>query len=733
MARSDRLEQSPDDRILQEARDRFKRCQDWEQEFRKLYVEDVKFANGDSDNGYQWPNDLKRDRDVNQRPSLTINKVAQHVLQITNDARQNKPSVVIKPAGEEVSYKSAQVYEGLVREIERRSKAQAIYDDATESQVEGGIAYWRVITEYVDEDTFDQQITIAPVRDHMNVYVDPDIKQKDGSDAKFAFVYEELPEDEWKRQHPGSDAQVSQTTTLDEHTDWVRKDNIRVAEYYRIVETKDELIFMRDEFGASAKFKRSEMPPKLAKLIADGADVKRRPLIRRKLEWYKIAGDEIVERRELPGKYIPIVRLPGREKVIEGKLERKGHVRTLKDPQRMWNYNSSGQVEYGALATKTPWVVAAQAVEGNEREWANANRLNAAYLPYKHKDEDGDPIPPPVRPEAPGASPAFIEGMRIAGMELEMASGQYQAQMGAPSNERSGRAIAERQRQGDNATYHFIDALGVAIEHTGRIIIDLVPHIYDTARVIQILAKDGTQTKIHIQPDAETAFEEQKEQEEVRAIFNPNVGKYSVEADIGPAYSTQRQETWNAFVQITAQNPEIINILGDLMYLAADFPLADKIAERFKRQIQATSPWLLDPNAQNPMLTQLQQEVSDKTTQIQELLQKLAETQIKVKRHDEQLRAKDEKRGIDAYDAESRRIAALGNAVGDVGLDVLRPVIRQVLSEMLGNPLTPEQHAIQHEIDLDAHLAETGTFDRQHEGEMAAFEAANSGQAEGQQ
>jgi hypothetical protein len=697
---------SEDEKILQEARDRFKRCQEWEAEFRKLYVADVKFANGDSDNGWQWPNDLKRDRDINQRPSLTINKTAQHVLQITNDARQNKPSITVKPATQEVSYDAAQIFEGLIRYIERTSKAQAIYDDATESQVEGGVAYWRVITEHVSDDSFDQEIRIAPVRDHLNVYLDPDIKQRDGSDAKYGFVFEELPEDEFERQYPNRKLPVDSSTALDEGDDWVRKDNVRIAEYYRITEKKDTLVYMEDPAGGPPWTGRvSTMPPEL-RATFDPKKHKNRAVVDRKLMWYKIAGNEIVARTEQVGKYVPIIRLVGREKVIEGRLERKGHVRTLKDPQRMYNYNSSGQVEYGALQTKTPWVGPAEAFEGNEVAWHNANRSNAAYLTYKHQDAEGNPLTPPARPEAPGSSPAFLDGMKIAASELEMASGQYQAQMGAPSNERSGKAIAERQRQGDTATYHFIDMLGVAIAYTGNIILDLIPKIYDTERVIQILGRDGTQTKVTIKPDAAKAMEEEKSREEVRVIFNPNVGKYLVEADIGPAYSTQRQEAWNAFVQIVSQSPDLIGKIGDLMFQAADFPLADKIAERLKRWIEATTPFLLDPDAQNPMLAQLQTELADKGTQIGELLQTLAETQIKLKRQEASAKTREEKRGIDVYDAETRRIVGLGNTVGDMGHDVLKPLIRKTLAEMLGFQLTDEAHDIQSDIDAERHASE---------------------------
>lgn len=706
---------SEDEKIVAEAKDRFKRAYDYESEFRSLYVQDVKFANGDSDNGWQWADKLRNDRQLQDRPALTINKVAQHVALITNDARQNKPSVSVKPVGEQASYEAAQVFEGIIRHIEYISTAQAIYDDASESQVEGGVAYWIIRTKYLDDDTFDQELVMEGVRDQLNVLLDCDITEKDGSDAKWGFVFDEVPRKEFERQYPDAAKRVGSATGtgLGDSDDWVREDNIRVGEYYRIVEKEDELIYMEDEAGVSATFKRSEVPQKYRKQIEqaekDGLPVKKRKVRTRKLQWFKIAGSEIIDKRDLPGRYIPIVRLIGKERIIEGRLERKGHVRGLKDPQRLYNFNSSAQVEFGALATKSPWTGPLAAIVGNEVQWNNANRSNASYLGYNHLDDEGNPLPKPERPEPPGTSPAFLAGMQIAAKELEMASGQYEAQFGEKSNERSGKAIAERQRQADTITYHFTDNLALAIRYTGKILIDLIPHYYDTERVIQILGKDGTQTKVLVKPDAKVAYEEQKEKDKVRAIFNPAVGKYQVEADVGPAYSTQRQEAWNAFVQITTSSPALIEDVGDLMFQSADFPLADKIAERLKRKARNERPYLFDDEAPTPAMQKLVQELEESKSNVSELLQKLAEMRLK-------LVGKEQKRDVDAFEAETHRITALSNAqpeVKEMGPDVeaqTKLAMLLALSQMLGVDLSDkiDQHQMGAEESAVNGMAEPG-------------------------
>jgi len=674
---------SEDDKILKEAKENFKRWQDWESDFRWRYINDVKFANADSDNGWQWPDDLRADREANKRPALTLNKVQRLVAMITNDARQNKPSITIKPTGNESSYKSAQVYEGLVRDIEYKSAAQSIYDECTDSQVEGGIAYFRINQVYTDDDSFDQELRIEPVRDHLGVFLDCDIKQKDGSDALWGGVFDDMPKAEFEKLNPDLDmAQIGQTTIFDEGDTWLKEDSIRIAEYYRIVQTEDELYWVEDDKGDSSTFKASEAPKGFKKSLVVGK-FKKRKIINRQLEWYKIAGHQIIDRRKLKGRYIPIVRVVGVERVIDGKLERKGFVRPIKDAQRMYNYNASGEIESGALQTKTPWVGAAAAFEGNETAWSNANTQNAAYLTFKHLDSEGQPLPPqalPQRLQPPQSVPAFIQGMQIADAQMSMVGGQENSTLGKEGQEKSGIAIQQRQRQGDLATYLFVNNLALAIRYAGRIIIDLVPHIYDTKRVIQILGKDGTQSKVTVDPNADDAYQEVKEADIVNVLFNPSVGKYEVESDIGPAYATQRQEAWNAFVQIVTGAPALIDEIGDLMFRSADFPLADKIAERLRRKIQANAPYLLEDGAANPQTAQLQQALQAAQGQVGELIQKLAEKNLELKNRDDE-------NAIRRNEADSKRLTAETNSIVDMAkmgreLKELQMAILQTLRDM---------------------------------------------------
>ncbi len=702
--------------LLEEAYERFQYASEWEANFRDLFVQDVKFANADSDNGWQWPDDLRRDRMINRRPALTINKVQNHINLVVNDGRQNKAAIEIKPAGKESSFQAAQGLEALVRNIEYQSTATAIYDDMAQNQVEGGIGYGRIISLYPDPRSFNQELRIAPVQNHLNVFLDPDIKQKNGSDARFGFIFEDITKDEYEREFDEDAPVATSPFGLGLGADWIKANHVRVAEYYRIDCRNDELIYFKHA-DQEALFLRSEVPRGMKRALRlaeaalkdgsaeQGVEVKTRPTEIKRLQWYKIGAHRIIDRREYPTQYVPIFRFVGRERVIDNKLERKGLTRTLKDAQRMYNYNSSAEAEAAAIATKTNWLAALESISGNETAWNRSNVDNKAVLTYRHKDRDGDPIPPPQRIDPAKSAEAYLQGMEIASRELEMASGQGPAQFGKPTKERSGIAIQQTQRQGDILTFDFIDNQALGIQYAGMILLDWIPHCYDTKQVVQVLDKDGTERMLTIDPQATSPYEEQKVQDQVQAVLNPNIGRYKVQAQAGPAYATQRQEAWNAFVQIITGAPDLINEIGDLMFLSADFPMADEIAQRIRRKIKQLAPWLLDDNAVNPQVQQLNQQLQQAGQQLAELLQQLAEKDRKLRdqTHDIAIKAAQAEDGmrktdIASYDAHSKRITAVSNAqldldrAGEHGelTELIKSMVQDALHSHLGNMPHPQ-------------------------------------------
>src|SRR5215831_4262585 len=534
-----------DEDILFEARERFRRVNDWEGDFRAQYLDDTRFVHGDEDNHWQWPDQMFSMR--GNAPALTINKTRQHCLQIINDAKQNKPQVRISPVSDEATKASADIYEGVVRHIEYMSNASVAYDTATTQQVHGGIGWWRIVREYEGDGSFEMGLRIQRIRDAMSVYMDPDIQEVDGSDARFAFVVDDVPRDEFKTKYPEYADAIPQGTWTGEPVTggWLDEEHVRVCEYFRRVSYDDTLHMLPD--GSSIREGELEGPLTVSDLRS--LSLQNRPVSHERIEWFKIVGNTIVDDRIEPGDYIPLVRAIGEEAIIEGRLERKGHVRALKDPQRMYNYWSSGAVEQVALQSKAPYIAAAESIEAFQGYWDTANTVNHSVLPFNALNDEGKPLPPPQRQEPPQMGQAYVQGMQVAGQELMMASGQYQPTLGQPSptQETSGKAIALRQRQGDNATYHYIDNLAIAIRFTGRILLDLIPIVYDTPRVLKIMAIDGTVDRVQLNPRLPQAMmtmpqpnpnqaqnaqgiappsPQQALAASVVRIFNPAVGRY---------------------------------------------------------------------------------------------------------------------------------------------------------------------------------------------------------------
>lgn len=647
-----------DSDLLKTAKQRFRRCDLWEAIARKRWLEDYKFYNADAYNMYQWPDNARNARGFgtgDERPCLTVNKSAKHCDMVINDALQNKTQIRIKPVGDEATFEASEILEGVVRHIEYISDAQSHYAHAFKHQVVSGYGVLRVITDYVDDKTFDQEMKIVSVPDPLSAYIDPDAHEPDASDARFAFIFTDMPRDEFDTQYPEFKGRMVHTS-LGNDEGWIAEKHVRIAEYFYIEEEPDTLIVFKNPItGEKTPIFKSETTSwkkDLRKALNEQLDdisTKTREVVRKKVKWCKIIGDEVVDKADWAGSTIPVVPVFGQKTVIEGELDRKGHMRAMIDSQRMINYNASAAIEYGALQSKTPWIAPAAAIEGQDA-WASANLVNYSVLTWNHMDDDGNPLVAPTRPLPPTGAPLYQEGMKNAADDMMMVSGQYQPIMGQPGNERSGTAITARQRQGENATYHFVENQARAIRRLGKICIDLIPKIYDTPRILNIMAEDGTSQTVQLDPNAKQVVAKKKAaltSEADQIVFNPKVGKYEVISDVGPDYATRRQEAFNALSQIASTAPELMAIIGDLVLLAADFPMAEQAAERLKRMVPPQA--LGETNGQ---VQQLQQELQASNALTSSMSTKLVELQGK-------LRDKDAQKSVDVYKAITDRIDVL--------------------------------------------------------------------------
>lgn len=586
-----------DDEILKEARERFQAASDAEEHNRVEMLEDLRFANGE-----QWPETILQSRKEEGRPTLTINKIPQFLKQVLNDQRQNRPQIKVRPVDDSADIKTAKVLNGLTKNIEEQSSADIAYDTAFESAAGIGIGYFRILTEYSDDDGFDQDIRIKRITNPFTVYCDPDSREPDGSDAKYYFVTEKLKRKVFAKQYPKATS-FEESGVGESLENWYDEDAVRVAEYWRVVPYRKTIALLSD--GTAIEL---DVDPKLITETTGLEIVRTRDVTCHKVEQYLITGREILEKKEWAGKYIPIVPVLGDELYIEGKRYLRGLIRFAKDPQRMYNYWRSATVERAALTTKAPYIGPSAAFRGHEDKWAQANTRAFSYLEYEGNT-------PPQRTPPADVPAGMVQETLTAADDIKAVTGIYDASLGARSNETSGKAILARQKEGDVSTFNYVDNLARAIRHAGRIIIDLIPRIYDTERVVRVLNPQGETDMVPVNQeylDPETGK---------FTKFDLAMGKYDVAVDVGPSYTTQRQEAAESMMEMIRVSPESMGIIGDLMAKSMDWPNSEEIAERFKR---AMPPQITGGDkGQNGEIQQQEQVQQQMQAQMQEQYQQM--------------------------------------------------------------------------------------------------------------
>jgi hypothetical protein len=641
--------------VLSIARDRLSMAISAYSESREDEQDDLKFYAASPDSQWQWPADVLATRGavqgqtINARPCLTINKLPQHVKQVTNDQRQNRPSIKVIPVDDHADVEVAEVFNGMIRHIQYISDADVAYDTACENQVTFGEGYIRVLTDYCDDNTFDQDIKIGRVRNSFSVYMDPLIQDPCGMDAKWCFITEDITREEYDRLYPNA-SPISTLETLgvgdQSISQWINENTVRIAEYFYIEYDRSTLNLYP---GNATAFEGTPEDKQLKSLY--GKPLKSRISDRKKVKWCKINGYEILEEREWAGKYIPVVRVIGNEFEVEGRIYISGLVRNAKDAQRMYNYWVSQEAEMLALAPKAPFIGYGGQFEGYENQWKTANTQNWPYLEVNPDvtDGQGGVLPLPQRAQPPMASSGLLQAKSGASEDIKSATGQYNASLGMTSNERSGKAILARQKEGDTGTYHYVDNLGRAVRYVGRIIIDLIPKIYDTQRIARIIGEDGKVEHAKINPEQQESVRKIVDQAGIviEKIYNPTVGKYDVMVETGPGYASKRQEALDAMSQLLQGNPELWAVAGDLFVKNMDWPGAQEMAKRFAKTID---PKLLEDDDKTPEMQAAEQQIQAMGQELDQLHQMLQNVGKSMEA--QELRIKE-------YDAETKRISAV--------------------------------------------------------------------------
>ena len=630
-----------DNDILKEALEQWQIAEDAESENRTAALDDKRFAKL----GEQWPESIKKQREEEQRPCLTINRMPQFLKQVINDQRMNKPSIVVRPVDDQGDQGTAEILQGLIRNIEVSSNAEKAYDIAFDDAVTMGFGYFRIVTEYASDTAFEQDIKIKPVDNAFTVSLDP----TDLFNPQFGFVTEMVKRDVFRKKYGFDPKPVASGKTGEAMEGWYDGDLVRVAEYWRIDHDEKKLLLLSngatvyadqfdqafaDQLGLKVSRERKVLCPKVSQRIMTGQE---------------FAGDADA----WAGKWIPIIPVLGEEINIEGKRYLMGLIRHAKDPQRMFNFWRTASTELVALAPKAPFIGPTGAFDTDADKWANANIKSHAFLQFDITEAGA--IPPQRQPFSGVPAGALQEALN-ASDDMKSVMGLYDASLGAKSNETSGIAIATRQREGDVSTFNFVDNLSRSLQHAGRILVDLIPKIYDAARVVRILGPDE-------QPQVVKINQMFMDESGRAKNYDLSTGKYDVVVKVGPSFSTQREEVSNSMIEFMRAYPAAAPVLGDLLAKNLDWPEADKIAQRLQALLPAPA------QGQNPQVMQMQQ-------QLQALGQKLQQVQ-----EDKQLEVR--KLMIDAYNAETNRLKAVQQGMPT---DQIQALVVQTVQQLLQSP-----------------------------------------------
>jgi Phage P22-like portal protein len=681
------------DDILKDALDSFRVAEETEMDNRADALSDIRFARLSD----QWPEAIRKQRELENRPCLTANKILPLIRQVVNDSRQNRPSMKVHPVDSAADPETAEIISGMIRNIEQSSDADVAYDTAVDSAVTMGWGYWKINLDYtmgsLSEDQlrgagpeiFEQDICIRRVANPFSIFGDPYSQAADSSDWMQAHEVELHTHAQFKAKYKGAAlTDFDSKQWIAAGAPWKSGENIQTAAYWVRSDITRQAVMVDlggDEQGQPQKhvvMYLDDFEKQQPKIIGMGGHVvgRPRPIKAYKVKQHIVSGVEVLDSIDWVGSYIPIIPVYGDEVNLEGKRYFRSLVRDAKDPQRMFNYWRTATTEVVGLAPRVPFIGRKGAFNSDPR-WATANVASHAFLEYDGADK-------PERQTFAGVPAGMLQEALNASDDIKAVTGIYDASIGARSNETSGKAILARQREGDVSTFHFIDNVTRAIRHTGRVIIDLLPRVISGERMARIIGEDGKAETVKINTDKTES--QNDDEKDAMKIYDVRVGRYDVTVTSGPSFTTRREEAATQMVELIRAYPDAAPIIGDLLAKNMDWPGADEIAKRLERMLP---PGARDEQGDIP--PELQQQIKEMGQAIEELGQKLREAESK---------ASIENRKVDVseYQAETDRMQVLAPAMGPQDIkELVLQTMHELFSEELPEEVVPT--AMEHGID----------------------------------
>lgn len=628
--------------ILELARTRMAEAVNADRDNRLEDMDDLKKLTGD-----QWPEEIRAEREAELKPCLTLNRLPQFVRQVTGDIRRMNPAINIIPADNDASEDVAELIEGLIRHIEYRSDASSVYEQTAEQAAASSIGCFRVMNDWEDDDSFNQEILIKRIRNPFSVYWDPAAELPTREDAGYVFITEQMKRTDFEKEYKGKTvSDAAHEATTDGRENWFEGDKVIIAEYYWKEPVEKTIYLMADGSVTDT----AQIPENI---------VRKRKVNTHKIMWAKISGSDVLEGpQDVVGKMLPVVAITGEEWHVGDRVKRSSVIRYAKDAQQMYNYWRSASTELVALQPKAPYIVTAKQIDGLEALWAAANSANRPYLVYNPDDRAPGR---PQRETPPVSSAGMMNEIMGAAEDMKATTGVYDAALGNRSNEQSGVAIRQRQMESDVSTSIYADNMAKAIATCGRIIVGMIPLVYDTARVLRIIGQDDQVQQVPVNGVRQSL-------DGIERINDLTVGKYDVRVNVGPNYSTRRQETAEGMLEFIRVFPPAAAVTADLVAKSMDWPDADKFADRLKKTLPPGVRDLEDMSleerqtAQQGMAQQAQQAQFAQAMQQTEATKAQAEA-IEAQADAEKARLEAQEQGLELAMKSGQLNAAIGQLI----------------------------------------------------------------------
>lgn len=597
-----------DEDILDQARARFSLAQDAETDERSQQYQALKFRSGQHWSEGQL---AQRSQEGQELPSLVIPRTESYIQQTLNSYRKNPLGMRVRAKSGGASKEVADVLEGKLREIEQDSRADLAYTSAFSQALGQGEGYFRLATDYESWDSFQQCVKILPVYSRFAVYPDPSSTDPAGLDMQWCFVTTRMSHDAFCSRYEKEPAEVALWAGYGD-SEWVTRDEVMVADYY--YKTIESLTIVQFPDGTVL-----EKTPELGELDPTWPTRETR---RTTVQWVQLCGYAVLQKTRWPGQYIPVIRVEGQRLDLDGRARRTGMVQASADSAFAYDVYASAEMAAIMLAPKAPYILYAEQIAGFEGHWNQANDGHMPYLPVKAIVVNGQLLPPPQRQVAEPAIQAITQARMGAAADLQASLGMFDASLGAPSNEVSGKAIDARKVEGEQTNYSYAANLAWSIRACGVQILDLLPKLYAGPTDLRQIGPDGavTMTKVN-QPRTDSQGQPQE-------ALMLGKGSYDVVISAGPSYETSRMETSEKLgTMLAAVPPEIQRYFMDTWAGSLDFPGSQDLANRLRTLVPPEALQASEGQKPEQQVAMLQNQVQQAGQQLQVLQQQLQESQ----------------------------------------------------------------------------------------------------------